>query len=102
MTLIWPDGSIVNRWLEVTVRATAATGLAVNDVFYFGNAIGETGNSAADAFVNATDEIQTRANPRSFTNPAAITGVYDFNRDGLVNAADQILAPRTPRLPARV
>ena len=31
-----------------TVLATASTGLAANDVFYFGNAVGETGNRATE------------------------------------------------------
>jgi hypothetical protein len=67
-------------------------GLAAPDVFYFGNAPGEVGNSSANAFVDAIDEILTRQNPRTFVNPAPIDFRYDFNRDGFVNAADQILA----------
>ncbi|MDP6637593.1 MAG: lamin tail domain-containing protein, partial [Phycisphaerae bacterium] len=42
VTLVWPDGAIANQWVEVTVLATADTGLAAADVFYFGNAVGET------------------------------------------------------------
>ena len=42
VTLIWPDNAIEKRWLQVTVQATATTGLAANDVFYFGNAIGDS------------------------------------------------------------
>jgi hypothetical protein len=61
-------------------------------VFYFGNAIGETGDDADHAIVNATDEIAARNNPRSFNNLAPVTSPHDFNRDGFVNATDQILA----------
>ncbi|MCK4276210.1 MAG: right-handed parallel beta-helix repeat-containing protein, partial [Phycisphaerae bacterium] len=43
ITIIWADNAIEKQWLQVTVLATANTGLATNDVFYFGNAIGETG-----------------------------------------------------------
>ena len=43
ITLIWADNAIRNSWLQVTVLATDATGLAANDVFYFGNAVGESG-----------------------------------------------------------
>ena len=46
VTLIWADGVIRNCWLQVTVLATDATGLAENEVFYVGNAVGESGNSA--------------------------------------------------------
>ena len=43
VTLTWADGAIINTWLEVRVKATPATGLVNDNVFYFGNAIGETG-----------------------------------------------------------
>ena len=68
MTLIWPDEAIKKQWLQVTVKATAATGLSSPDVFYFGNAIGESGNSATSAQVSAVDEIAaqiTARNPQS-------------------------------------
>ena len=92
VTLIWEDGVIRNCWLQVTVLATDATGLAKNEVFYVGNAVGESGNSTTDALVNATDEIGARNNPHGPFNPAAKDDPYDFNRDILVNATDQIIA----------
>ena len=92
VTLIWPDNAIQKQWLQVTVLATADTGLAAADVFYFGNAIGETGNSATDALVNATDMLLARNNPRTFLDPAPIDFAYDFNRDGRVNAIDMLIA----------
>ena len=52
-------GSISKQWLQVTVKATENTGLAQNDVFYYGNAIGEVGDSTVNAIVNATDEVWT-------------------------------------------
>ena len=70
VTLIWADGAIRNRWLQVTVLATDNTGLAANDVFYLGNAVGESGNSPTDALVNATDEIGARNNPHGPFTPA--------------------------------
>jgi len=63
VTLIWADGAIVNRWLRITVRATAATGLTAADVFYVGNTPGEVGNSPLDAAVDATDEMLCRSQP---------------------------------------
>jgi hypothetical protein len=42
--------------------------------------------------VDANDEIGARNNPKTFVTPATVTDSYDFNRDGFVNAADQILA----------
>jgi len=37
----FPDNTLQNTWLRVTVVANADTGLAANDVFYFGNVIGD-------------------------------------------------------------
>ncbi len=91
--LTWADGAIAKTWLQVIVKATAATGLAAADTFYFGNAVGESGNVAANAIVNSTDEINARNNPRNaITNAAPITFAYDYNRDKNVNSTDQILA----------
>jgi len=102
VTIIWADddwmtptvepGAIAKQWLQVTVLATANTGLPENDVFYFGNAIGESGNSIVDAAVNATDEIGARNHPHWFLDPAPIKDAYDYNRDKRVDATDQIIA----------
>lgn len=92
ITLIWPDNAIQKKWLQVTVKATANTGLAEPDVFYFGNAIGEAGNADTDAKVNPSDELLARSNPRNVLNPAPIDFLYDYNRDQRVNPADQLIA----------
>ena len=42
--------------------------------------------------MNASDELGARANQRNFTNPALIDFAYDFNRDGKVDATDQLIA----------
>ncbi|RME77006.1 MAG: hypothetical protein D6776_00255, partial [Planctomycetota bacterium] len=87
--LTWSDASAVKRaWLQVRVRAGARTGLLADDVFYFGNAIGEVGDSGWHALVNATDATATMANQRSPFSPAAIDDPYDHNRDRKVNATD--------------
>jgi hypothetical protein len=93
ITIIWADNAIQKQWLQVTVKATTATGLASDDVFYFGNAIGETGNSATDATVKPTDEIGARNNPHTLGgNPAGIDDAYDFDRDRKVGPTDEIIA----------
>ncbi|MBI2928793.1 MAG: hypothetical protein HYY24_24280 [Verrucomicrobia bacterium] len=89
VTLLWANNAIQKQWLQVTVKATAATRLAADDVFYFGNAIGESGNSAIDASVTTADELKARAN---VTLNAAIDNVQDFNRDDRVSSADQLIA----------
>ncbi len=93
VTIVLPDGAAVNAWLQVTVKATAATGLTTPDVFYFGNAVGDTGDCADDACVTQADEFGCRDNTHTLThNPAGITDRYDFNRDGKVGPTDRILA----------
>jgi hypothetical protein len=93
--LTWPDGTLRNTWVQVTVLANARTGLARPDVFYFGNLVGETGDAAVSvtggipaptgARVNALDLSAVK---RALNSPAALTGRFDFNRDGRTNALD--------------
>ena len=92
VTITWPDGTIHDQWLEVTVVA-AGLGLTADDVFYFGNAVGEVGDAVSPATVTATDLLVARNNPRSSLNPVPIDFVCDFNRDTLVDA-DDVLAAR--------
>lgn len=91
-------GSIANQWLQVKVLSDAnggSLGLAEDDVFYFGNAIGDVGDSSTDTIVNATDEIAARTNQvLRFPpfGPAPVGNIHDFNRDLGVDATDQIIA----------
>lgn len=87
--LTWADHMIQDQWLRVTIKANADTALAADDVFYFGNEIGETGNSPTDTDVDVSDQLHVRANA---ILSAAITNVYDFNRDGQVDVSDQLIA----------
>ena len=90
--IAWADRAIENEWLQVTLLANDRTGLDADDVFYFGNAIGEAGDSSSSALVTVADLLLARNNPRSFLEPAGIDFPYDYNRDGLVNATDVLLA----------
>ncbi len=92
VTIAWDDYAIRNQWLQVTVFSGGNTGLATNDVFYFGNAVGEAGNSTSNTRVTTTDLLLARNNPRNFLNPARIDFSYDYNRDKRVNATDVLLA----------
>ena len=71
--------------------ANQNTGLREDHVFYFGNAVGEVGNSAANAIVNMSDVVATRKNPRPFFDPAQMDTVHDFNRDKRVDAVDTLI-----------
>jgi len=83
VTLVWPDGAIVNQWVEITALATPNTGLASADVFYFGNA---TGESNGDGVV---DELDYAAMIDEFGQRGGIgTLGSDFDADGRVGLRD--------------
>jgi len=88
--ITWADGAIANTWLQVTLKANGVTNLSADDVFYFGNAIGESGNSATDAAVTTADVLAARG--RISVAAASITSAWDYNRDGVVSAADVSVA----------
>jgi len=90
-TLIWNAGEIRNTWLQVTVLP-AGLGLNTGDVFYFGNAVAEAGESLERAQVTTADLLLARNNPRDQIIPVAIDCAYDYDRDGQVNATDVLLA----------
>lgn len=101
ITIIWnanngdqvedANEAVAGRWLEVKVKATTNTGLGTPDVFYFGNAPGEIGNSATDFWVTTTDVTQT-ANGATGVNMAGLTSRFDFNRNRTVDLTDAYLA----------
>lgn len=96
ITLIWDDHDIKNQWLQVTVLANEnTTGLAGDDVFYFGNAIGETGDNQGDlanAMVDLSDVLGVRGNVSLSTTLVGVQNEFDFNRDNRVNVIDMIIA----------
>jgi len=93
ITLIWPDNTIRGQWLQITVKPTAGTtNLSSADVFYFGNAVGESGNSTLDARVTTFDELAARNSPHSIANPVGVTFPYDYNRDTHVSTLDQLIS----------
>lgn len=83
----WEVAAVQNAWLQTTL-AGAGLGLDMDDVFYFGNAVGETGDSATEAVVDGDDESRTRAN---LTASADLENRYDFDRDGRVDAVDLLI-----------
>ncbi len=92
ITILWDDGEIQDAWLQVTVKATSNTGLNTDDVFYFGNAIGDTGDSVLQAMVNGFDFAGVRDN----SGTATITNSFDLNRDQWVDGADLALVRDHP------
>jgi hypothetical protein len=92
VTLTWPDNAIRGQWVQVTFLANAGTQLSADDVFYFGNAPGEVGNSAGDAKVNTMDVSVVRSNLTTLGNSAEIDNACDFDRSGKVNVMDIAVA----------
>jgi hypothetical protein len=86
VVITFPDGAVRNQWLQITVNASAATGLARPDVFYFGNLGGEVGDAAGDAVVGARDLVLTRSYMTRRNLP--VSNHYDHNRDGRVDSRD--------------
>jgi hypothetical protein len=94
ITFVWPDGSIVNRILQVTVLASPRTRLDIPDVFTFASLVGEASDNRVfpdprTARVDAADVLAVRAamSPR----PVPVTSPADINRDGRVDARDLAL-----------
>ena len=92
ISVTWADNAVKKLWLQVTVLATERTGLGAPYVFYFGNAMGETGTFPEEAKVDAVDQLGARANQRTLLNPAPIDFAFDFDRDKRVDAVDQLIA----------
>ena len=88
--LTLPDNAVRNTWLQVTVRANERTGLSADDVFYFGNLVGEVGDIPSGAVVNTIDVDRVRAN--RMTTGATIGNPFDFDRNGRINAIDLSIA----------
>ncbi len=84
--LTWPDGSLQNTWVEITVDSNARTGLSSHDMFYVGNAVGDADRNG---LVNGIDFGGPRDNGKM---NATIGNHYDFNRDGYVDGADMAIA----------
>lgn len=81
--LTWPDRTFVGVWIELNIGG---------ELYYFGNAPGESGNSSSNTFVDGSDFAGARDNPHTPTDPAAIDDRYDYNRDSLVDDEDKAIA----------
>ncbi|MEO1528788.1 MAG: proprotein convertase P-domain-containing protein [Planctomycetota bacterium] len=87
------NGDVTNTWLRTTILAGPETALENNDVFYFGNVVGDTGagNTPTRIRVNAIDTALIRSNQSLAPNSVGVDNPYDINRDGRVNAIDTAL-----------
>ncbi|MDZ4851893.1 MAG: hypothetical protein SGI77_21600 [Pirellulaceae bacterium] len=96
------DNVIRDTWLRVTVLANTNTGLSLNDVFYFGNAVGDVnvGNAmTSPVTVQSTlsDYMAVRQNLSGGANSVGVTNIYDLNKDGRVNPLDMSIVQQNQR-----
>ena len=95
VTIIWPNNTVQKQWLEVKVLPTAATGLSTVQSFFFGNAIGESGNSLVKAEVTSADASAALNNPHPVAN-LPVTSRFDYSRDGRITSTDGSIALLNP------
>jgi hypothetical protein len=91
-TLIWPNSAIQKTWLQITVLANFSTNLAASDVFYFGNALGDVGNTSANAIVTSADESLIRLNFTTGFGTVPVTSPYDIDKNRFVQTSDAALS----------
>ena len=87
ITIVLPNISVTNEYLQVKLLATNNTGLSSDDVFYFGSVVGEVGNSADNLILNVVDVGAARANFSGFSFED-IDNQFDVNKDRIVNVVD--------------
>jgi sulfatase modifying factor 1 len=93
VSIEWPNNAIENRWLRITVKFNANTGLTEPEVYYLGHLRGETTGPSGNVFSvsYAQDLLPIRLNLG--TNVSASSAV-DIDKNGLIQFAD-IVAMRT-------
>lgn len=87
VTITWPNNVIENRWLRLSMRANANTGLANTQVYYLGHLRGEvTGVQAGQYIVNNSDAVAIASRVSGTTVP--ITNIYDLDKNARVLNSD--------------
>lgn len=80
----WDEPLLQNQWLITTVKAGAATGLTQDDVFAFGNLVGDTNG---DGVVGLPDVFELRGSYGKTREQGRLEQT-DINRDGYISFAD--------------
>jgi hypothetical protein len=88
--LEFSNNAIQNAWLRVTMLANPNTGLATNDVFYFGNARFDVTPTSPFPSQQVTINIFDVNTIRSKIgqNLGGISNVFDVDRNGVINVFD--------------
>lgn len=82
----WPNNSIMNRWVRVTLKANANTGLTAPETYYLGHLLGETSGLSGSVYTVAFADITPiRSDAGQTVNANSIT---DIDKTGTVSFAD--------------
>lgn len=82
----WPDYSIMNRWLRLTMKANQITGLSEPVVLYLGHLLGEVTGEPQDNFsVTFSDITPIRA---AIGQSANADSILDIDKNGIVSFSD--------------
>ena len=88
ISLIFPAGTIVDQWVQVRLLADGPGNIVgIDDVHYWGNQRGDTGNSATNTAVNSGDVSNVNANFSGLAT-VSVDSNFDVNKDGRVNSGD--------------
>lgn len=82
----WPDNTIENRWLRVTVKANSNTGLSEDEIFYIGHLRGETTGPTGSIFTVAFADISLIRTAVGQTVDSS--SISDIDKNGTVSFAD--------------
>lgn len=103
--IVFADRAVENTWLRITLLANENTGLAEDDVFYFGHAHGDINIGDVDAggapvflagLVRATSAdasaiLGQQTTQNGLPKAVPISNPYDLNKDGRITSADYSL-----------
>ena len=91
VTITWDEGAVVDQWLQITILADGQVNTAGNEVFYFGNWVGDVDG---DGYVGISDVFDIWDNRRleGVSGPVSANYKYDLDHDGYVGISDVYLA----------
>ncbi len=86
----WNSGTILNRWLRITIKANENTGLEQEENYYLGHLLGEMSASSTQSYdVNFSDLAEIRGQAG---NEADASNAADIDKNGMVNFSDVMAA----------
>jgi PKD repeat protein len=88
--LHWDNQAVINTWLSVVMLANTNTSLEADEVFYFGNLVGDVDGDGSVGIADVFSIWNNRT--RSSSDPQAdVNSLYDIDKDGKVNISDVFL-----------